>query len=195
MGLQLPSLIFANRVRCNCNDTCGAVSLPLTPFRKGQNLQAFLVSDRVHSLGSQRIMGGLYGINSMFLCFITIQGIFGLLEIKFTQAQFRNKILILLGGESSYGGRRGLFSKVRFHTAKLIALSFFICAVIAAIVSPAVFTSSVIVNEIMTWEYPVSEDYDAVGQVICPRRQLDTAILTVLSGAHGLAPPSYLSQP
>ena len=195
MGLQLPPLTFANHVRCNCNDTCGAVSLPLTPFRKGQNLQAFLVSDRVHSLGSERIVGGLYGINAWLLCFIIIQGVFGLLEIGFTQAQFRNKILILLGGESSYGGPRGFFSKARLHIAKLIALSFFFCAVITAIVSPAVFTSSVIINEIVTWEYPISEDYDAVGQVICPQRQLGTARLTVSSGARGLAPPSYLLQP
>ena len=133
-------------------------------------MQAYIVSDRVASLAWDPATIIISALNALLLCFITAQGIFGLLEISYTQAQIRNKIFLLLGGRSSYDTRRGLISKARFRFAKLIALSFFLCPVIVAIVSPAVFISSVVVNEINTWNFPSSERNDAVGQVSCHQR-------------------------
>ena len=132
-------------------------------------MQAYLVSDQVDKLAFDSVTLKISALNALFLCFITVQGIIGLLEIRFTQAEIRSKIFLLLGGRSSYDRRRGLASRARFHFAKLTALSLYLCAVMVAIVSPAIFISSVIVNEINTWDYPSSERNDAVGQVSRPQ--------------------------
>lgn len=78
-------MAYADLSRCNCTDTCGAVSLPSAPFRHGQNLQAYLISDRTVELLSTN---GLYWANiidAIFLCFILGHGILGFLEVQFTQ--------------------------------------------------------------------------------------------------------------
>lgn len=133
-------------------------------------------------------------LNIVVLCFITIHGMCSLPEISLTQAALRNKIFLRLGGKSSYDRRKSLVSKTRFYFGKLIALCFFLCAVVVAIVSPFVFISSVIVNEIDTWGYPISESPDAVGQVSCSQHHLRMTRLTAFSGAPGLAPLLYWSQ-
>ena len=156
-------------------------------------MQALLVSDRVASLAFNLVTIRISALNALLLCFITVQGILGLLEIRSTQAQIRSKIFLLLGGKSSYS-RRGPASKARFHFAKLTALSLYLCAVMVAIMSPAVFISCVIINEINTWDYPGSERYDAVGQVSYPQTQLWTIELTAFSGAPGLVPRLYSLQ-
>ena len=154
--------------RCNCNDTCGAVSLPHAPFRKGQGLQAYLISDRTITLTSKDSVNWAYLVNVAFLCFIILHGIFGLLEANFTQAELRNRMFLLLGGKIPYSDRGGLPSKARYYLAKFIALCFFIGAIAVAIIGPAVFISSVIINEIITWDYPVAEEPDAIGQARYP---------------------------
>ena len=151
-------------------------------------MQALIISDRVDSLRWNHITIALSALTALFLCIITVHGIIGLLEIRFTQAQIRNKIFLLLGGKSPYHSRRGFGPKARYYFAKVIALYPFLSAVMVAIVSPAIFVSSVIVNEIITWDYLISERTDAVGQVSRSQRYLRTARLTAFSGVHGLAP-------
>ena len=150
------------------------MSLPHAPFRKGQNLQAYLVSDRISNLEFNGTMIRISALNTVVLCFITVHGILSLRDISFTQAALRNSIFLRLGGRSSYDRRRSLLSKARFYFGKLIALCFFLCAVAVAIVSPLAFVSSVILNEIDTWSFPISEQNDAVGQVSRSQNYLRT---------------------
>ena len=133
-------------------------------------------------------------LNLVVLCFITIHGLCSLPEISLTQAALRNKVFLRLGGNRSYDRRKSLVSKARYYLGKMIALCFFLCAVVVAIASPLVFISSVIVNEINTWGYPMSEQPDAVGQVSRSQHHLRTTRLTAFSGALGLVPHLYSSQ-
>ena len=151
------------------------MSLPHAPFRKGQNLQAYLMSDRIFNLEfNNGTMIRVSALNTVVLCFITIHGIFSLPDISFTQATLRNKIFLWLAGRSPYDRRKSLLSKARFYFGKFIAFCFFLCAVMVAIMSPLVFVSSVILNEIDTWGYPISEQNDAVGQVSRSQNYLRT---------------------
>ena len=149
---------------CGCNDTCGAVSLSQAPFRTGQNLQAYLVSNTTIKLTQSEAIFWFNIVDALLLIFIFGHGILGLLEVKFTQAELRNKVFLVIGGKSSYSDRAGFASKARYYIAKAIASLFFIFAIAVAIVSPAVFTFSVVINEIKVWGYPVSERSDNVGQ-------------------------------
>ncbi|KAL9584067.1 MAG: hypothetical protein Q9212_002345 [Teloschistes hypoglaucus] len=56
-------------------------------------------------------------------------------------------------------------SRARYCIAKTVACNWYIIPWVVAIISPFVFISSVIINEIYVWGYPVSEKFDAVGQV------------------------------
>lgn len=149
---------------CNCNDSCGAVSLSQAPFRTGQNLQPYLVSNTIIKLTDSDPVLWFDIIDAMLLIFIFGHGILSLLEVKFTQAKLRNKVFLIIGGKTSYSDRAGFASKARYYIAKATASLFFIFAIAVAIVSPAVFIVSVVINEIKVWGYPVSERFDAVGQ-------------------------------
>jgi len=149
---------------CNCNDTCGAVSLSQAPFRTGQNLQIYLVLDTTIKLTLSDAVLWIHFVDAFLFIFIFGHGILGLLEIKFTQAELRNKVFLIFGGKSSYSDRAGFVSEARYYIAKAIATLSFIFAIAVAIMTPAVFTISVIINEINVWGYPVSERSDAVGQ-------------------------------
>lgn len=129
-------------------------------------------------------------VNVCFLCFIVVHGILSLVEANFTQAELRNKIFLLLAGNKPYVERASKSSKTRYYMAKSIALSFFIGAIVAAIICPAVYVSSVIINEIITWGYPVSEQSDAIGQVSNPGLSSSVGELTGLSGVPTLVPLS-----
>ena len=87
-----------------------------------------------------------------------------MLEVNFTQAELRNKMFLLLAGNKPYSERANIGSKTHYHIAKSISLSFFIGAIAAAIICPAVYVSSVVINEINTWAFPVAERPDAIGQ-------------------------------
>ena len=151
--------------RCNCNDTCGAVSLPHAPFRKDQGLQLFKVPDKALELIDTNSWNWAYIVNSVFLCFVVGHGIISLWEVSFTQAELRNKIFLSLADTSTYCERISLFSKMRYYLGKTIALCFYLVAIIVAIISPALFISSVVVTEIGTLQYPIGERNDAIGQV------------------------------
>ncbi|KAL8829958.1 MAG: hypothetical protein Q9191_001713 [Dirinaria sp. TL-2023a] len=144
-----------------CNDTCGAVSVPHTPFRKGQALQAYLISDSTIKLTSTDSVYQASIIDAVFLCFIIGHGILGLLEVEITQAELRNKTFLLLSGPGSYRTRIGFVSRTRYYIAKSIGSFLFMLAIAVAIISPAVFISSAIINEIIVWGYPISEAPDA----------------------------------
>ena len=128
-------------------------------------MQAYLISDRTISLTNKDSVNYIYALNILFLCFIAGHGILGLLEVNFTQAELRNKMMLLLAGKIAYADRVDWASKTRYGLAKFMASSFFAGAIVAAVICPAVFISSVIINEISTFGYPVSERSDAVGQV------------------------------
>lgn len=150
--------------RCNCNDSCGAVSLSEAPFRTGQNLQVYLISDMTIRLTFSNTVFWVGVVDTLLLGFIFGHGILSLLEVKFTQAELRNKVFLIFGGKLSYSDRAGFASKARYYIGKAIASTFFIFPIAVAMITPAVFTVSVIINEINVWGYPVSERPDAVGQ-------------------------------
>lgn len=74
-------------------------------------------------------------------------------------------MFLILCGRVACHDRDGMASRTRYFIAKAIACLWYITAWVVAIISPMVFISSVIINEINVWGYPVSEKYDAVGQV------------------------------
>ena len=149
---------------CNCNDTCGAASLTHAPFRHGQSLQAYVRSDLTESLNSSDSVNVLYIVNSLFLVFIIFHGLLGVLETSFTQSEFRNKIFLVVAGETTWIGRRTAHTRLRYHLGKAVALSFYLSAISVAFGAPVIFLSSMIVNEISTFYYPTAENSDAVGQ-------------------------------
>lgn len=157
-----------NLISCHCNDTCGAASLANAPFRKDQGLQAFIYSDVTDKLTSSEFVWAAYSINALFIGFIILQGLLGLIQTNFTQAEFRNNLFLLLGGQKPYVERSNTRSKARYHAARCIALSFFAGSTTVALIAPAIFISSLIINEIVAFGYPVGESSDAVGQVNVP---------------------------
>ncbi|KAI4152438.1 MAG: hypothetical protein L6R39_001814 [Caloplaca ligustica] len=132
--------------------------------KRNQGLQAYLISERTLKLTASNAVYWANIVNAVFLCFIIGHGILGLLQIRFTQTELRNKLFAKLGGSVAYNERAGMASKARYYIAKTVASSSYILAWAAAIICPAVFISSVVINEINVWGYPVSEKSDAVGQ-------------------------------
>lgn len=149
---------------CNCNDSCGAVSLSQAPFRTGQSLQPYLISDMTIKLVLSKTVFWVGIVDALLLGFIFGHGILALLEVKLTQAELRNKVFLIIGGRSSFSHRPNFASKARYYIAKAVASTFFLIAIAVAIITPVVFTVSIIINEINVWGYPVSERPDAVGQ-------------------------------
>ena len=103
-------------------------------------------------------------MNLLILIFVGGQGILGLIEVKFTQAEVRNWMFRLLAGPVPRSERQTFGSKLSYHFAKWVAAGFFMAAIVVATICPLVFASSIIVNEIVTWGYPMGENYDAIGQ-------------------------------
>ncbi|KAL8662462.1 MAG: hypothetical protein Q9202_004705 [Teloschistes flavicans] len=116
-GLAEASLLSDYYNLCNCTDSCGALSLPDFPFRRGQSLQAYLISKRTWILLRSSYVNGANFVNTLFLGFIMVHGTLGLLEVKFTQAEVRNKM-------------------TRYFIAKAIACLWYITAWVVAIISP-----------------------------------------------------------
>ncbi|KAI9811905.1 MAG: hypothetical protein M1827_005256 [Pycnora praestabilis] len=155
------SLDFYNK--CNCNDTCGAIGITGIPFRKGTNLQAFLTSDRTQKIQNGTLFWVFLAINIIFLFFVIAQGILGLIEARWDQAEVRNGIFRFLGGRKRPDNPTFQW-KCRYAWAKTTSGTFYLIAVIAAIICPLVFVASIIVNEILVRGFPVGEEMDAVGQ-------------------------------
>ena len=151
--------------RCNCNNTCGAGSPSYAPFRRGQSFQPLLVAERGLKLAGEDSVNNAFIENAVCLCFITVRGIIGLFEVNFTQASLRNKTFLLLSGRTSGRGPVDSNFKARFYFAKVVAACLFLGSVAAAVICPAVFISSIIINEIPVWQFPVGDSFDAIGQV------------------------------
>ncbi|CAD6584530.1 MAG: hypothetical protein ASARMPRED_001787 [Alectoria sarmentosa] len=149
---------------CQCNDTCGAVVPNGFPFRNGQSLQAVLTSDRSNDLNEKSSVYYAFYVNAIFLLFILSHGILGLIEASWSQQHIRDTIFRRLSGTTRHSLRRSLASKIRHHIGKYTAGFFFVSAIVVTVLCPPVFISSVIINEIVTWNWPVAENYDAVGQ-------------------------------
>ena len=180
-GFGIESLTTYNR--CNCNDTCGAVVPNGFPYRNGQSLQAVLTSDRSIQLREKSSVYYAFIVNVVFLLFILSHGILGLIEASWSQQHIRDTIFRKLGGTTRRSLRRSLASKLRHYMGKYTAGFFFVSAIVITILCPPIFISSVIINEIVTWNWPVAyvspdpkpqvssltftsrEHYDAVGQV------------------------------
>ena len=141
---------------CACVDNCGAVSLDNVPLRKGATLAAYLTSNQTENLKTNGFRL-IYLLNAMFLCFITLYGIIGLAETRWTQKQLRSKLFRILGGKSRRSQRKSFGPKFRYYFGKTVAGGLFLFTVLAAVVSPLVFVSSVVVNEIVIWDWPARQ--------------------------------------
>ena len=142
--------------RCQCNDTCGAVVPNGFPFRNGQSLQAVLTSDQSTSLGEKSSVRYAFSVNVLFLLFILAHGILGLIEASWSQQHIRDTIFRRLSGTTRRSLRRSLASKTRYYVGKYTAAFFFVSAIVVTVLCPPVFISSVIINEIVTWGWPVA---------------------------------------
>ena len=142
--------------RCQCNDTCGAVAPDGFPFRKGQSLQAVLTSDRSNKLDENSSVYYAFYVNALFLLFILAHGILGLIEASWSQQHIRDTIFRRLSGTTRHSLRRSLTAKARHFIGKYTAGFFFVSAIVVTVLCPPVFISSVIINEIVTWGWPVA---------------------------------------
>lgn len=142
--------------RCQCNDTCGAVVPNGSPFRKGQSLQAVLTSDRSNNIGEKSSVYYAFVVNALFLLSILSHGILGLIEASWSQQHIRDTIFRRLSGTTRRSSRKSLSSKIRHHMGKCIAGFLFAPAIVVTVLCPPVFISSMIINEIVTWRWPVA---------------------------------------
>ena len=142
--------------RCQCNDTCGSVAPNGFPYRKGQSLQAVLVSDRSTALDDNPSVEYAFIINAIFLLFILLHGILGLIEASWSQQHIRDTIFRRLSGTTRRSLRKTLASKMRHYMGKCVAGFFFASAIVVTVICPPIFISSVIINEITTWDWPVA---------------------------------------
>ena len=156
----------------NTKSDLGAFNLPHTPMRNNQGVSAFLISDRVGKLLESPLVNRLYGANSLFLIWIIAQGILGIFENPWTLVRVRNRTFRIFAGTTPREQRATFGPRLRYYLGKTISGFFFVAAIACAFVCPFVFVSSVIINEFITWGYPVSESEDAIGQVSSPRAEV-----------------------
>ena len=151
----------------NTKSDQGAFDLPHTPLRHGQGASALLISDTIDILTGSSLVISLFLVNSLFLLWIIAQGILGLIENQWDQATVRNWVFRKFGGTTPKRQRATFGSKLRYYLGKAIAGFYFLAAIAVALICPIVFVSSVIINEFVTWSWPVGEAMDAIGQVSC----------------------------
>lgn len=186
------STLAEKNLRCNCSDTCGAVTIPGVPLRKGSSLQAYLIGDTVIEATLSKTLGFVFYMNLGFLILIASQGIVSLFKAQWEQREVRNWIFRYLIGRSHCSNPSDITPKLRFLFAKYGAAVFYLTDIVAAIISPFIFISSVFTNEIRAWGYPVSESSGAVGQVWIKEALPHFSFFNFeLSGVPG--PPSVLS--
>ena len=172
---------------CQCVDFCGLLS-PSTPMRNHANMVPWLGLSISDLANSSRPLQRLYKFDGSVLAVIVVQGILGLIESQFTQAEVRNLvfrvlyaeprdfIILLFEGErqeyllkklgmqnASKKPQASLRWKLQFQIARLVAAAFFVFALFFAVLALAVFVTNVVTNEIYIAYYPVSEHSDAVG--------------------------------
>ena len=151
------------------NPNLGAFDIPHTPLRHNQGASALLISDTIDILTGSKLVISLFVVNSMFLLWITGQGILGLIQNQWDQATVRNWTFRTFAGITPKRERTTFGSKFRYYLGKTVAGYYFLIVIAVALICPFVFVSSVIINEIITWSWPVSESEDAVGQVRASR--------------------------
>ena len=166
MVLEAMELTFL-RYRCQCNNTCGAGRIDGAPFRREAKTEAFLVAGKVTNLLESNTLWWLYSINLIVLIFIGAQGILGLIEIQYSQADVRNWLFRRLTNQTPLSKRETFTAKSSYYFAKGVAAGVYMFAIVVAVICPLIFVSCIVVNEIITWEYPSDEHYDAIGQVSC----------------------------
>ena len=153
-GLGIDSLTTYDR--CQCKDTCGTVVPTGFPFRRGQTLQAYLVSDSSINLVEKPSVTYAFIINALCFLFILAHGILGLIEASWSQQHIRDTIFRRLGGTTRHSLRKTLLSKIRYLVGKSTAAFFFVSAIVVTIMCPPLFISSLVINEIVTWTFPVA---------------------------------------
>ena len=116
-------------------------------------------------LNSSNLFGQAFLANSFFLICIIAQGIVALIENRWDQVKVRNWVFCKIAGTTRKEQRAAFGSRFRYFVGKAIAGFYFLAALAVAFICPFVFVSSVIVNEFITWTFPVGEEMDAVGQV------------------------------
>jgi hypothetical protein len=174
-------------IYCQCVDFCGLLG-PSTPLRKYANMVPWVGRSISERANNSQPLKNLNKFDEFVLAVIVAQGILGLIESQFTQAEVRNLvfrvlyaeprdfIILLFEGErqdkllkklrmqnASTKPKTSLRWKLQFQIARLLAAAFFVFAVFFAVLALAVFVTSVITNEIHLAAWPVSEHSDAVG--------------------------------
>jgi hypothetical protein len=174
-------------VYCQCADFCGLLG-PATPMRKHANMVPSLERTISELANYSRPLQNLYRFDEFVLAVIVAQGILGLIESQFSQAEVRNLVFRVLYAEPRdfiillFEGKRqekllkklgmqnasqkpmtSLRWKLQFHFARLVAAAFFVFAVFFAVLALAVFVTNVITQEIYLTFWPGSERSDAVG--------------------------------
>jgi hypothetical protein len=172
---------------CQCADFCGLLG-PSTPMRKHANMVPWLSRPISEIANSSRPLQNLYKFDEFVLAIIVAQGILGLIESQFSQAEVRNLvfrvlyaeprdfIILLFEGErqekllkklgmqnASSKPKTSLRWKLQFQFARLVAAAFFVFAMFFAVLAIAVFVTNVVTQEIYLGFWPVSEHSDAVG--------------------------------
>ena len=174
---------------CQCMDFCSTFSPSDVPLRKGANLVPWLSRKASERTISNPHFLGVVQFNKFVLVFVLIQGFLGVLQSQFTQQEVRNLIfrflylapkdfvVLFLQGERK---RRWLTKlklgpaeqdtdkntigwRIRLEFARLVAGGSFVLAVIFAVISPAIFVTTAVANELYIGYYPISEQSDAVG--------------------------------
>lgn len=186
LGFNMNTESYRN---CNCVDFCGLLS-PTAPLRKGTNMVAYIglgISERAVNNGFNAIDKAYEFIYIIWL-FTLVQGALSLLSIQSSPIQVRNAIFRILNADEAVilgfffrGERRKrmlrwlhiqdatttrndtIYRKIRRFFAKLSATTYLIITVVGAIVYPAVFIVTIVLNEIVVDQYPVSEDSGALG--------------------------------
>jgi hypothetical protein len=181
------TLTTENFIYCQCVDFCGLLS-PSTPMRKYANMVPLLERSISELANESRPLQNLYKFDEFVLATIVWQGILGLIESQFSQAEVRNLVFRVLYAEPRdciillFEGKRqekllkmfgmqnasqkpmtSLRWRLQFHFARLVAAAFFVFAVFFAVLALAVFVTNVITQELYLTFWPVSEHSDAVG--------------------------------
>lgn len=174
---------------CNCADFCGLLS-PTAPLRKGTNMVAYIglsISENTVSKGYNAIAKTYEFIYIIWIVALA-QGVLSLLSIQSSPMQLRNTIFKIFNADTATivkfffrGERRKrilqrlhmkdattasnptIYRKIRLHFAKLSATAYLVITVLGAVVYPAAFIVTVVLNELIVDQYPVSEDSGAVG--------------------------------
>jgi hypothetical protein len=174
-------------IYCQCTDFCGLLG-PSTPMRKYANMVPALSLSISEIANSSQPFQNVFKFNEVVLATVVAQGILGLIESQFSQAEVRNLVFRVLYAEPRdfiillFEGERqekllkklgmqnaspkpmtSLRWRLQFHFARLVAALFFVFAIIFAALALAIFVTNVVTQEIYITFWPVSERSDAIG--------------------------------